>query len=134
MAWKNKEEQSAYQGMVIKRRRLEWLEKNGPCKLCGSWIDLEVDHIDRESKKHHAVWSWKEERRAEELKKCQVLCRKCHLAKTAKENSKPLIHGTRGAYRKGCRCRECQIVSAEYMRNFRKGLKSKGENANGQKN
>lgn len=57
------------------------------CVQCGSKEKLELDHIVRETKISHSVWSWKEERRNKELEKCQVLCKKCHSKKTAMENS-----------------------------------------------
>lgn len=63
--------------------RCDWLEANGPCKQCGSWSWLEVDHIIPEDKENHAVWSWKKERRDAELAKCQVLCHDCHKIKSA---------------------------------------------------
>ena len=60
---------------------------NGPCVKCGCWdLDqLEVDHIDPNTKVSHRVWSWSKERRENELAKCQVLCRACHLTKTCGE-------------------------------------------------
>jgi hypothetical protein len=66
----------------IKPRREKWIKENGPCRCCGSWKNLEVDHKDPSQKVHHRVWSWSELRRQEELKKCQVLCHDCHLRKT----------------------------------------------------
>lgn len=30
------------------------------------------------------------------------------------------VHGTRTRYRKGCRCDECRVANATYMREFRK--------------
>jgi len=63
-------------------RRGRWLWKNGPCQRCGSWTDLEVDHIDPATKVSHAVWSWSKPRRMRELEKCQVLCRVCHQKKS----------------------------------------------------
>jgi 5-methylcytosine-specific restriction endonuclease McrA len=102
----------AYQLRYIQERRAAWLEANGPCSICGSWLDLEVDHINREDKISHKVWSWSEDRMLEELLKCQALCRICHAAKTGAENSaarsKPVVHGIQGGYRKGCRCGECK--------------------------
>jgi len=67
---------------VVKTRRQEWLKANSPCKVCGSWDNLEVDHIDPATKVHHSVWSWSAKRRIAELAKCQTLCEKCHLQKS----------------------------------------------------
>ena len=106
-------------------RRNEWINKNGPC-LCGSWKDLEVDHVDPSTKVDHNVWSWSNERRSEELAKCQVLCKPCHMIKTSHENGMPLEgrpHGSQNTYQKEkCRCRLCRDANAsvERMRRARK--------------
>jgi len=50
---------------------------------CGSWKKLELDHIDPKTKESHKIWSWSEERRNKELKKCQVLCYDCHNIKSS---------------------------------------------------
>lgn len=70
---------------VIKLRRVQWLKENGPCVDCGSWENLEVDHVDRSTKTHHSVWTWREDRRLAELKKCVVRCYSCHKKKSIKE-------------------------------------------------
>ncbi len=85
MPYKDPARQSEYQRRWTQRRRLDWLAANGPCVECGSWFDLQVDHIDPATKLNHNVWSWTKERREVELAKCQVLCRPCHAKKTAKE-------------------------------------------------
>lgn len=95
----------------VRARRVKWLEENGPCVKCGSDENLEVDHIDPSEKTSHRIWSWSDERREAELKKCQVLCRECHEKKTGFENSfrsQGVRHGTGTAYRRyGCRCEIC---------------------------
>lgn len=68
--------------------RKQWFAKNGPCTTCGSWEDLQVDHINPNTKVSWGYWRWTKERREEELSKCQALCRTCHLAKTAEEKAK----------------------------------------------
>ena len=30
----------------VQQRRQEWLSDNGPCVSCGTWDNLEIDHID----------------------------------------------------------------------------------------
>lgn len=80
-----------YQRAWISKRRERWLTSNGPCVKCGSWIRLELDHVDPETKVHHCIWSWSEKRRNEEIQKCQVLCFDCHLAKTTAENKERAI-------------------------------------------
>jgi len=97
----------------VRQRREDWLEKNGPCKKCGSMIRLEVDHINPTTKVSHTVWSWREPRRLAELKKCQVLCHDCHLEKTRLSLVKPLVHGTLTGY-KTCRCSLCLAANRAY--------------------
>lgn len=70
----------AYQ--KIKDRKAKWFFENGPCIICDSWENLELDHINPKLKISHNIWSWSEEKRQQELKKCQILCEKCHLEKT----------------------------------------------------
>jgi len=109
MAYKDKEKQKTYQREWKNRRRKEWLEQNGPCISCGSTQNLEVDHVDRESKVDHKVWSWSKERRDKELAKCQVLCEKCHKKKTGRERRSEVKHGTIHMYKKyKCRCADCK--------------------------
>lgn len=70
-------------------RRERWLRENGPCQHCGSWENLEVDHIDPATKDAHtsSIWSWPDPaRRASELAKCQVLCAPCHQRKTSRQS------------------------------------------------
>lgn len=60
------------------------------CVKCGATEQLELDHIDRRQKKHHAIWSWSEKRREAEIAKCQVLCRECHIDKTYEARDYPV--------------------------------------------
>lgn len=72
----------------IKQRKKDWIEANGPCKRCGTWKDLEIDHVNWETKdraisKH--LWSSCEQKRNIELAKCQILCSRCHQQKSILE-------------------------------------------------
>lgn len=107
MPLKLKQVKNNYQNQWLKDRRNAWLKENGPCKHCGSWENLEVDHIDPAQKVTHRVWSWREERRLVELAKCQVLCHDCHEKKTWDETRATRKHGTVNGYRLGCRCQNC---------------------------
>lgn len=99
--------------------RTAWLRANGPCRRCGSWEDLHVDHVDPGLKVSHKVWSWSPERRAVELRKCQVLCVDCHKEKTRSEAWRPLAHGTRGGYDRGCRCASCREHQSNRMKTYK---------------
>jgi hypothetical protein len=107
--YKDPQRQRASQREWCAKNRREWLEANGPCVDCGSWIDLEVDHNDRSSKTSHSVWSWSPTRRKHELAKCSPRCKVCHKAKTNREVYGERQHGTSAMWRRaGCRCDECR--------------------------
>lgn len=109
MPYSSKERQAAYQAKWLRDRREQWLQENGPCVRCGSWVRLEVDHREEGQKVSHRVWGWSKERRERELAKCQPLCKLCHRAKTNAHISHlagPADHGR--AYRRGCRCVICR--------------------------
>jgi hypothetical protein len=98
----------------------EWMldQCGGPvCIRCGSVEELELDHIDP-SQKSFAVggmWGLKKLHTVvkDELAKCQVLCKECHLIKSTAENiardRPPMTHGTLyGWMKKHCGCDLCQ--------------------------
>ena len=68
----------------------QYAKNNGQdkCVKCGTTDKLEWDHIDPSTKSFVITqrYHWTTERLENELKKCQRLCRPCHIAKTAKEN------------------------------------------------
>ena len=98
------------------RLREEWLAQNGPCMKCGGRHDLHVHHRDHRTKVSHRVWSWRADRRAVELAKCEVMCRACHVLTHSLLSRKP--HGI-GAYRRGCRCEVCRAARAAQCRRYR---------------
>lgn len=71
----------------------EWLEENGPCVTCGSWENLQIDHIDPKTKlERPARLKYRSPRfREAELAKCQALCERCHIEKSAVDRGYPLI-------------------------------------------
>lgn len=86
MPYKDKAKQLEYQRKWMAARRAEYFDGKS-CVTCGSTESLELDHIDPTTKVHHAIWSWRAERREAELAKCQPLCRDCHISKSRKEFS-----------------------------------------------
>jgi len=127
MPMPTKELQRKYQREWRAKRRRQWVKENGPCQMCGSRKDLEVDHVDPSSKLDHNVWSWAKKRRDRELSKCQVLCGRCHKRKTDEQRPRS-PHGTHNRYVSGCRCRPCLLahnVSTRKWR-YRSGLRIPG--------
>lgn len=88
-------DEQQYQGKareLYRARRAEWIADHGPCQYCGSLGKLEVDHVDPATRMYIGpIWSWPETRRLEELAKCQVLCRLCHIKKTSSEKAAGLL-------------------------------------------
>lgn len=82
MPYSDPQKQREYQRQWVAARRSNWIAENGPCTDCGTWDDLEIDHIDARTKVDHRIWSWSVERRETELAKCVVRCDPCHRRKT----------------------------------------------------
>lgn len=124
MSYKDPEVQREYQRKWRNTRRKEYIKKHGgKCVQCGSKHRLEFDHVDRSRKVEHKIWTWKRARIEEELKKCQLLCKRCHINKThAERGDRVIVHGTlyRG-YHHGCRCSECRRANAAYENKRRHG-------------
>ena len=107
---------SKYQIRNEKRRQLAFNLLGRECVRCGSRENLEFDHKDpkKKSDKLSSFWSAPKERYIEEALKCQVLCKRCHNAKSVTERGqKQRIHGTNTMYRKGCRCAECKKAESD---------------------
>lgn len=95
------------------------------CVLCGSNEILEIDHTNPLTKVHivasSQMWAWSDRRLEEELKKCRVLCQKCHRSKFKSDMllRRPLIHGTVRAYKsRGCRCNPCKESYSVYQKAY----------------
>jgi hypothetical protein len=91
MPFKDPADHREYVRQWTARRRTAWFAEHGPCVDCGSWNDLQLDHVDAATKVSHRVWSWSEARRLPELAKCVARCRPCHLKKTVANHENP--HG-----------------------------------------
>ena len=92
----------------------------GKCKSCGSTKDLHFDHIDPKTKSIDIANSidTKHDILLNEINKCQLLCKPCHLEKSKKNwdwgVEKPR-HGTAWMYKKyKCRCDECRAAMSQY--------------------
>lgn len=119
----NKEEYNAYMRIYhIKRyRRLRneaLIFLGGKCTKCGSLNKLELDHIDRETKSIEVsqMLNVSLKKFWNEVKKCQILCRPCHIEKTILERGYKIAkgtHGTLSSYRY-CKCEICKKVHNAY--------------------
>lgn len=119
MPYKDPKNHSAYNVARMKKRRDDWLRANGPCAVCGSSKDMEVDHIDPSTKVSHRIWNWCDSKRNEELKKCQALCIDCHIIKGYLSKVLKVIHGSNAAYKRGCRCEPCVLSRVEMHKSQR---------------
>ena len=109
MPYASKERRLEYDRKWRAKRRAAFFDGKS-CVKCGSAENLELDHIDRETKvKHtdHLIWSLSEPKRLAEIAKCQVLCHGCHAEKTRIENTRFPDHGLQCFWR-GCRCDVCR--------------------------
>lgn len=120
MPLKNIEDRRRYQREWQAKRRSDWIDSRGPCAVCGSNENLEVDHINPATKLDHRVWNWAEPRRLKELAKCQILCSDHHKEKTAKYRALVLKHGTASMYSRGCRCDSCRVSTSAAKAFWRK--------------
>lgn len=117
MPLKNKDLQRSYQRGWLTGRKSFFLE-GMKCAKCKSDGTLEFDHRDPKNKWKHSFWSYKKETILRELKKCQLLCKKCHMKKTDADYKRS-GHSLAG-YKKGCRCVICKNKKRIAMYNYRK--------------
>jgi 5-methylcytosine-specific restriction endonuclease McrA len=102
VAFKDKATARDYQNAWCRARRASFFEGKS-CVQCGS--------------------TEPKDRLKAELAKCQVLCRPCHQAKTARD----LGYAEHGwwRYRKGCRCDICRAANAQHARTVRANKKAR---------
>lgn len=80
MAFNDLEDKREYQRKWRKNRRKKWIKRKGPCAICLSKDNLVIHHIDPEIKDDKFSWTWSNNNIAEELNKCIVLCKQCHIS------------------------------------------------------
>ena len=100
------------------KRRAEYINMlGGKCIACNTVVLLEFDHIDSATKSFAIgkLMSVSKQKALEEIKKCQLLCKPCHIIKTKESgesgggwNRGRLTHGSNG-YKQDCRCEVCMI-------------------------
>lgn len=101
-----------------RRRTLLTEMLGGKCARCGSTERLEFDHIDPSTKRFGICSdlsrAWAD--LLEEVAKCQLLCKPCHVAK-GREDRPEVPHGLYRYEYYRCRCEVCRaansIVAAE---------------------
>lgn len=104
--------------------RLEYQKiLGGKCNKCCSTDSLEIDHKDRVKKTlpTNKFLSVNKILVLKELKKCQLLCNKCHKTKSILESGKKVAkgnHGTTSSYRY-CKCELCKEANRNYIRSYR---------------
>lgn len=104
------------------RRKIALELLGSKCAKCGSVEKLEIDHIDRSQKKYSTerAFSLSYDKFLAEIKKCQLLCKKCHTDKSivdAGYNKGKGNHGTKSSYRY-CRCDDCKKANTEYCKKW----------------
>jgi 5-methylcytosine-specific restriction endonuclease McrA len=130
MAWQKKGEEynkymREYHSKRYYRLRGEAISfLGGKCVVCCTSENLQLDHIDHTTKEIEVsrLLSVSLKRFWAEVKKCQILCRKCHSDKTLKDLGKKKakgVHGTISSYRY-CKCEECREAAKENMKKYYK--------------
>jgi hypothetical protein len=121
---RNRKSYNAYQASYQLARYHRWRNTaievlDGACVHCGSTENLEIDHKDRAQKSFSIgkLWSVSQEKFDAELAKCQLLCEKCHRAKTSSEVGVDHGAGTQG--KRGCTCVKCKAKRKEYSQSYR---------------
>lgn len=117
----DKEQYNEYMNDYMFNRYLEKIKEyidmlGGKCVKCGENKNLEFDHIDPNTKSFNICvgWSRRKEVIVEELKKCQLLCKSCHVEKSIVESGKKIAkntHGTISSYRY-CKCDLCKMAKS----------------------
>ena len=91
----------------------------GRCATCGMGDGLEFDHIDPSTKRFAIMARWNRgiDYLIPELRKCQLLCASCHLAKSTADRS--VDHGGGNSGKRNCPCESCRLRKNAYMRQWK---------------
>lgn len=122
-----------YMKTQYKTRRNKFITQlGGVCVKCGTADNLQFDHIDPSLKEYDIsliMISAPLDRISKELEKCQLLCKRCHLAKSvidAGNTPREGTHGSHTIYRRGCRCDDCKSANTVYQREYREKRNMRG--------
>lgn len=116
----------------VQRRTEALLILGNKCVKCGSTVDLEFDHIDPSTKIKIIghIWSYSKTKFWAEIKKCQLLCKICHQAKSLVDlnfNDAKNSHCSNSTYiTYKCRCNLCRQAHNKYCREYKRKRKLKG--------
>lgn len=113
-----------YVAKRYKRLRSEWIERlGGSCAACGSRDNLEFDHIDASQKKYNIgkiLSTHSKQKVEEEMARCQLLCKECHLEKTIREEDIYIVdHGEGLTGKKSCYCSLCGPLKSAYNKRYK---------------
>lgn len=125
------DKQRAFARKWMAARRARWMATQDPCVKCGSRKNLEIDHIDPRKKRSRIIWSFRESKLKKELRKCQILCRKCHIKKTTADYRRFITHCVHGhAYDEQntkwiSGRRHCKMCNRLWMRGYNRMRRAK---------
>jgi hypothetical protein len=109
----------------LARKKMAIQLLGGKCVNCGSTERLEFDHIDNDRIGLRGLISQRLHNKVEflldELEKCQLLCKSCHVQKSIIDHDKlQSTHGMLSMYiNNKCRCDDCRSANNIYMRRYK---------------
>ena len=118
-----------------KRREAAIVTLGSKCVSCSSIENLELDHKNFKDKEFSisSLWSCSKAKYDQELLKCQLLCNKCHRAKSnldlreIKTGQREIQHGQHWTYKKyGCRCEECCKANSAKIKFYHRNRNKSG--------
>lgn len=116
--WNNDKSKKRAARRARKRKFLKKILGN-KCKKCGSKSKLEFDHLNPKKKKFKIskYIDLDVNSLIDEIKGCQLLCKKCHHDKTLKTNEYSFArHGTITKFKRDkCRCSKCKAAYEYYQ-------------------